>query len=63
MIGGSYVLWYNKKYDRVGYLFQDWFKSESIEDGVYFLTVLRYIFQNPCKASIVNKIKDYIWTN
>ena len=62
-ICGSYVLWYNKKYDRVGYLFQGRFKSEPIEDDVYFLTVLRYIFQNPCRASIVTEIKDYIWTN
>lgn len=26
-ICGSYVLWYNKKYIRVGYLFQDRFKE------------------------------------
>ena len=35
-ICGSYVLWYNKKYDRVGYLFQDRFKSEPVEDEIYF---------------------------
>lgn len=62
-ICGSYVLWYNKKYDRVGYLFQDRFKSEPVEDDVYFFTVLRYIFQNPLKAGIVTKIQNYIWTN
>ena len=62
-ICSSYVLWYNKKYDRVGYLFQDRFKSEPVEDDGYFLTVLRYIFQNPVKAGIVTKIKDYKWTN
>jgi len=62
-ICGSYVLWYNKKYDRVGYLFQDRFKSEPVEDDVYFLTVLRYIFHNPLKAGIVTKIQNYIWTN
>lgn len=52
-----------KKYDRVGYLFQDRFKSEPVEDDAYFLTVLRYIFQNPVKAGMVTKIEDYIWTN
>lgn len=62
-ICGSYVLWYNKKYDRVGYLLQDRFKSEPVEDNTYFLTVLRYIFQNPVKAGIVGKIKNYNWTN
>ena len=32
MICGSYVYWYNQKYDRVGNLFQDRFKSEPIEN-------------------------------
>lgn len=62
-IGSSFVLWYNKKYDRIGHLFQGRFISEPVEDDVYFLTALRYIFQNPVKAGIVNKIADYTWTN
>lgn len=62
-ICGSYVLWYNKKYDRVGYLFQDRFKSEPVEDEAYFLTAIRYIFQNPLKANLVTEISNYAWTN
>lgn len=62
-ICGSYVLWYNKKYDRVGYLFQDRFKSEPVENDTYFLTVIRYIFQNPIKAGIVTKVENYKWSN
>lgn len=62
-ICGSYVFWYNKKYDRIGYLFQDRFKSEPVEDDVYFLTVLRYVFQNPVKAGLTNRVKNYKWTN
>jgi putative transposase len=62
-ICSSYVIWYNKKYNRVGYLFQDRFKSEPIEDATYFLTVLRYIFQNPVKAGIVTRVEDHVWTN
>ena len=62
-ICSSYVFWYNKKYDRVGYLFQDRFKSEPVNDDPYFLTVLRYIFQNPLKAKLVKEVKDYTWTN
>ncbi len=37
-ICGSYVLWYNKKYERVGYLFQDRYKSEPVDTEAYFLT-------------------------
>jgi len=62
-ICGSFVFWYNKKYCRIGYLFQDRFKSEPIDDNTYFMTSLRYIFQNPLKANITNKIEDYKWTN
>lgn len=49
-IAGSYVYWYNWKYYRRGHLFQDRFKSEPVEDETYFLTVLRYIHQNPMKV-------------
>ena len=62
-ICGSYVLWYNKKYGRAGHLFQDRFKSEPVENDTYFLTVLRYIFQNPVKAGTVNEIQDYMLSN
>ena len=48
-IGVSYVSWFNRNYDRCGHLFQDRFKSEAIESDEYFLTVLRYIHQNPMK--------------
>lgn len=44
-------------------MFQDRFKSEPVEDDTYFLTVLRYILQNPVKAGLVDKIEDYEWTN
>jgi hypothetical protein len=44
-------------------LFQDRFKSEAVEDDSYFLTVLRYIHQNPLKAGVVKKIQEYPWTS
>lgn len=58
-IAGKYVYWYNTKYDRSGHLFQDRFKSEPVEDDNYFLTVLRYIHQNPLQAGIAKKIDKY----
>lgn len=62
-IGSSYVFWYNKKYYRVGHLFQDRFKSETVETEAYFLTALRYIHQNPLKAGIVKQIQEYPWSS
>jgi len=58
-IAGSYVYWYNLKYRRIGHLFQDRFKSEAVEDEEYFLSVLRYIHQNPIKAEICKEIDEY----
>ncbi len=58
-IAGSYVYWYNWKYKRRGHLFQDRFKSEPVEDDSYFLTVIRYIHQNPIKGGLCRKIDEY----
>lgn len=62
-IGARYVYWYNWKYNRSGHLFQDRFKSEVVEDDKYFITVLRYIHQNPLKVHIVKSIDDYKWSS
>ncbi len=62
-ICGKFVYWYNQKYGRIGYLFQDRFKSEPVEDDPYFLTVLRYIHQNPLKAGLVEDVEQYPWSS
>ena len=62
-IAGSYVYWYNWKYKRSGHLFQDRFKSEPVEDDSYFLTVLRYIHQNPVKGEMCRKAEDYKYSS
>ncbi len=62
-ICGSFVYWYNAKYERIGNLFQDRFKSEVVENDSYFLTVLRYIHQNPLKAGIATSIEHYQWSS
>ena len=62
-ISGSYVFWYNKKYERCGHLFQERYKSEAVESDEYLLTVLRYIHQNPIKAGMVKDISTYKWSS
>ena len=59
----SYAVWYNRKYQRAGHLFQDRFRSESVETDLYYTTVLRYILQNPVKAGIVARPGDYRWSS
>lgn len=62
-LSSSYVYWYNKKYERIGHLFQERFRSECIEDEGYFLNVLRYIHQNPIKAGMVKSPNQYDWSS
>ncbi|MDD3841013.1 MAG: transposase [Clostridia bacterium] len=62
-IGARYVYWYNWRYKRSGPLFQGRYKSEVVEDDQYFLTVMRYIHQNPIKAGIEKDIARYPWSS
>ncbi|WP_252183540.1 transposase [Rossellomorea vietnamensis] len=62
-LSSSYVYWYNVKYQRCGHLFQERFNSENVESDAYFITVLRYIHQNPLKAGLVRSVWDSKWTS
>ncbi len=58
-IVGSYVFYFNHKYQRDGHLFKERFKSEPVNDMAYFTTLLRYIHQNPVKAGIAANVNDH----
>jgi len=62
-IGSRFVYWYNRKYERSGHLFQDRFKSETIENDNYLLAALRYIHQNPVRANICKEVGEYKWSS
>jgi len=62
-IGARYVYWYNNKYQRCGHLYQDRFRSETIESDRQFLAVLRYIHQNPVKANLCGSVGKYKWSS
>ena len=48
---------------RDGHLFQDRFKSEPVDTIEYFVTLLRYIHQNPVKAGLIDKPSEYAWSS
>lgn len=58
-----YVMWYNKKYERIGPLIAGRYKSVPIEIDDYFLCAVRYIHQNPVKSGIVESIEEYPWSS
>lgn len=62
-IAGSYVYYYNKKYGRDGHLFKERFKSQPVNDMAFFITLLRYIHQNPVKAGIAKRVENYNYSS
>ena len=49
-INHLYAIYFNKKYNRVGHLWQGRFKSWFVIDVHYFYNLTRYIEQNPIRA-------------
>ena len=59
----SYTVWFNKKHNRIGHLFQGRFKSFIIENDKYFATLCLYTHGNPLRAGIVKDLSDYTWSS
>ena len=62
-IAVGYAQYHNIRNGRTGHLFQNRFRSEVVDTEAYFLTVLRYIHQNPVKAGIAKDVKVYKWSS
>ena len=59
----SYSIYFNKKYERVGNLFQDQYKLVLVEDDSYLNWLSAYIHQNPSVAGLVKHLVDYQWSS
>ena len=58
-LNSQYAQYFNKKYNRVGHLWQDRYLSKYIQNKLYLLTLHKYIEYNPIKANITNKIGEF----
>ena len=45
----AYVMYYNKKYERTGGLFEGRFKAEHLDSDIYLKYIFSYIHLNPIK--------------
>ncbi|WP_458700967.1 REP-associated tyrosine transposase [Sulfurospirillum sp. 1307] len=61
-INSRYSIYFNKKYKRVGPLWQGRFRSFYIYDENYLSSVIKYIEYNPIKAKITQNIGQYQWS-
>ena len=55
IIIAEFAKYYNQKHNRVGYVFQDRYRSQCVENIGYFWNCLRYIHNNPLYLKDVEK--------
>lgn len=59
----QYGKYYNKKYNRVGYVFRDRYKTEGIYSERQLSACIKYIYNNPIKAKICSNPTEYKYSN
>jgi len=60
----GYAIYYNRRHDRYGHLFQNRYKSIVCEEDLYFKELVRYIHLNPLRAKIaedLSALDRYRW--
>lgn len=62
-LNGTYALWFNKRHNRSGHLFQGRFHAVLVEKESYFAELLRYVVMNPVRAKMVRRPEDYKWSS
>lgn len=63
IINSAYGRYYNKKHNRVGYVFRNRFKSILIKTRKQLCTCIKYIHMNPVKANIVKRESEYEYSS
>ncbi len=57
-----FTQFFNKKFDRVGHLWQDRYKSWCVLDENCLFTLFKYFEANPLKAGLAQTSGEYPWT-
>jgi putative transposase len=47
----------------IGHLYQGRYKSFPVQDGQYYLTLMRYVESNPLRAKLVYRSADWPWSS
>ena len=62
-LNGVYTQRFNRKYHRVGHVFQGRYKAIIVQKDSYLLELARYIVLNPVRAEMVRAAKDWPWSS
>ena len=59
----SYSMYFNRKYNKVGHLFQGKYKQKEVDKDEYLLQLSSYIHFNPVKDGLIDNLDDYQWSS
>jgi REP element-mobilizing transposase RayT len=62
-LNGVYTQAFNRRYRRVGHLFQGRFKGILVQKDSHFLEVCRYVVLNPVRAKAVKHPREWTWSS
>ncbi len=62
-INGAYTTYFNRRYHRVGHLFQGRYRSILVDADAYCLALSRYIHLNPVREGLSPRPADYEWSS
>lgn len=62
-LNGVYTQTFNRKYERVGHIFQGRYKGIIVQKETNFLCVCRYVVLNPVRAKIVDLPEEWGWSS
>ena len=61
LVNGRYAQLFNDRHQRVGHLFQGRFWADLIESDEQFENVCRYVVNNPVRAGLVKRWREWPW--
>ncbi len=62
-INQSYTMYFNRKYETVGHLFQGRYKAILCDRDEYLLALVKYIHNNPVRVKITRTFYEYQWSS
>ena len=60
---GRYAMYFNRRHDRTGHLFQGRYWDELCKDNAQLATLIPYIHMNPVRAGFVSDPADWPWSS
>jgi len=62
-LGQRYAQYFNRRYERIGALWEGRYRSCLVESAAYVLACYRYIERNPVRAAMVSSPGAYRWSS